>query len=119
MRRRLPLAVAALAAAALLPVCLESQQDWFRTGTGVGVEKVRLAVPAFAARSAEVQTAASVFYAVLRDDLEMSGGIELVSPSFQPLAVPSLPAELKAEAWGQAPTSAHTVAYGNLRSEER
>ena len=118
MRRRLPLAVAALAAAALLPVCLESQQDWFRTGTGVGVEKVRLAVPAFAARSAEVQTAASVFYAVLRDDLETSGVVDLVSPSFQPLQVPSLPGELNAKAWLQAPTGAHMVAYGNLSFAE-
>jgi len=118
MRRRLSLALAALAAAAVLPVCLQSQQDWFRTGTGVGVEKVRLAVPAFAARSAEVQTAASVFYAVLRDDLEASGVVELVSPSFQPLQVPSLPGELNAEAWLQAPTGAHMVAYGNVSFAE-
>ena len=118
MRWRFPLALAALAAAAVLPVCLQSQQDWFRTGTGVGVEKVRLAVPAFAARSLEVQTAASVFYAVLRDDLETSGVVELVSPSFQPLQVPSLPEELKTEAWLQAPTNAHMVAYGNLSFAE-
>lgn len=118
VRWPLLLALAGLAGASVWPARLQSQQDWFRTGTGVGVEKVRLAVPAFAVRSAEVQTVASVFYAVLRDDLEMSGVIELVSPSFQPLAVPSLPAELKAEAWAQAPTSAHMVAYGNLSFAE-
>jgi len=116
MARRYGFALLGLVTLAALP--LQPQEDWFRTGTGVGVEKVRLAVPAFAARSPEVQHVASVFYAVLRDDLEASGIIDLVSPSFQPLQIPSLPTELNAAAWAQPPSSAHMVAYGNLSFAE-
>ena len=40
----------------LSPFCL-GQQDWIRTGTGLGVEKIRLAVPDFKAAGTETQTA--------------------------------------------------------------
>ncbi|MFQ5663250.1 MAG: Tol-Pal system beta propeller repeat protein TolB [Terriglobia bacterium] len=99
----------------LLPLQLRPQEDWFRTGTGLGVEKVRLAVPRFAAESREVERVAGVFYSVLRNDLDVSGIIELVSPSFHPLEVPTRPAELRHAAWAAAPTNAAMVAYGNLR----
>lgn len=94
------------------------QEDWFRTGTGLGVEKVRLAVPAFAARSAAVETAAGVFNATLWNDLEMSGIVELVSPSFHPLQTPTRLEELQAEAWVAPPATAHMVAFGGLQFAE-
>jgi TolB protein len=96
-----------------------AQQDWFRTGTGLGVEKVRLALPAFPARGPEIQSAAGVFNAVLWNDLEQSGLIELVSPSFLPLAILARPDELKPEAWTAPPASAHMVAYGGLGFAEK
>ncbi|MEE9235345.1 MAG: Tol-Pal system beta propeller repeat protein TolB [Candidatus Acidoferrales bacterium] len=115
MKGRYWLSVVLLLGLALLPFRLHPQQDWFRTGTGLGVEKVRLGVPAFAAGSGEVRRVARVFHTVLRNDLATSGIVELVSPSFEPLAVPSLPAELRPEEWVESPTRAHMVAYGNLQ----
>lgn len=114
MRTGAALLLLLLGLLAVVPLGVRPQEDWFRTGTGIGVEKFRVAVPAFAARSPEVETVAGVFTSVLQSDLEMSGIVELVSPSFHPLEVPSQPSELKAEAWAAAPTQAHMVAYGNL-----
>lgn len=82
------------------------------------MEKIRLALPPFAARAPQVQAATEVFNAVLRNDLETSGIVELVSPSFFPLQTPSLPDELHPDAWVAAPTNAHMVAYGGLRYAE-
>ncbi len=115
MRPRPGLLLLLLCAASTLPFSLLSQEDWFRTGTGLGVEKIRLAVPAFGARSTNVETPAGVFNSVLTNDLELSGVIELVSPSFYPLQAPTRLEELKPEAWTAAPTNAHMVAFGNLQ----
>lgn len=115
MSLRITLSLLLLGTLTLLPVSLSPQEDWFRTGTGLGVEKIRLALPLFVARSAEVERVAGVFNSVLRNDLVVSGIVELVSPSFHPLMVPSLPAELLHEQWASEPTNAHMVAYGNLR----
>ncbi|HXE74235.1 MAG TPA: Tol-Pal system beta propeller repeat protein TolB [Candidatus Xenobia bacterium] len=115
MKLRTSLLLALLCAVAALPSVVFSQQDWFRTGTGLGVEKIRLAVPSFAARSKEVETPTGVFNSVLLNDLELSGVIELVSPSFYPLQAPTRLDELKPEAWTASPTNAHMVAFGNLQ----
>jgi TolB protein len=92
-------------------------QDWFRTGTGLGVTKARLAVPDTAAHSAAAQPLAKTFHDVLWADLEYSGILDLVSPSFYPQVVPSQPSELKAQDWAAAPASAYMVAYGNLSAD--
>lgn len=89
-------------------------QDWFKTGTGLGVAKARLAVPEFAARSAQAQPPEKVFHDVLWNDLDYSGILELVSPSFYPLQVPGQPSELRAADWSQSPANAYMVALGNL-----
>jgi TolB protein len=89
-------------------------QDWFRTGTGLGVEKPRVAVADFAPRSPSSQPLADIFGAVLRADLEYSGIIEVVSKSMNPLQSPSVPAELRHAEWSSAPTDAQLLAYGNL-----
>ena len=89
-------------------------QDWFKTGTGLGVEKARVAVPEFASRSAQAPPLEKVFHEVLWNDLDYSGILELVSPSFYPTQVPSAPPELKAADWSNAPASAYMVAFGNL-----
>lgn len=89
-------------------------QDWFRTGTGLGVEKPRVAVAEFAPRSPSAQPLASIFNAVLRADLEYSGIIEVVSASMNPLESPSVPAELKHAEWNAPPAAAHLLAFGNL-----
>ena len=102
----------------LLLFCLlaapAAAQDWFRTGTGLGVEKARVAVADFAPRTPAAQPLAIIFSDVLRADLEYSGILELVSKSFFPLEVPSVPSELKHAAWSDPPAAAHLLAFGNL-----
>ena len=112
--KRLARGAAVLLAVALLPVRVEPQQDWFRTGTCLGVEKLRVALPSFAAFATEAETLAGIFNATLWNDLAMSGVVELVSSSFYPLEGPTRPGDLNHEAWVASPTEAHMVAYGNL-----
>ena len=66
-------------------------QDWFKTGTGLGVTKARLAVPDEGSRSTFAQPLPKTFHDVLWADLQYSGVLDLVSPSFYPLQVPSQP----------------------------
>jgi TolB protein len=89
-------------------------QDWFRTGTGLGVEKPRIAVADFSPRSDSAKSHSSLFTQVVRDDLSFSGILELVSPSFYPAQVPSQPSELRNLSWTEQPINANFVAFGNL-----
>src|ERR1700674_5719920 len=92
-------------------------QDWFKTGTGLGVSKARLAAPDEAARSSEAQPLEKTFHDVLWSDLEYSGVLDMVSPSFYPTQVPSQPSEMRAADWAAAPANAYMVAYGNMTVE--
>ena len=89
-------------------------QDQIRTGTGLGVDKARVAVADWAPRSPSAAPLSKIFTDVLRADLEYSGIIELVSPSFYPITIPSIPSELKPVEWSDPPASAALLAYGNL-----
>ena len=100
-----------LALSASLPA---SAQDWFKTGTGLGVTKARLAAPDLAARSATAQPLEKTFHDVLWADLEYSGVVDMVSPSFYPTQLPSQPSEMNAAAWAANPANAYMVAYGNM-----
>jgi TolB protein len=106
--------VVALGFCALVTTRPASAQDWFKTGTGLGVDKARLAVPEFAARSAQAEPLEKVFHDVLWKDLDFCGILDMVSPSFYPTQVPSQPSELRAADWSQAPANAYMVAFGNL-----
>src|SRR6201996_5162814 len=89
-RKRFPAALlvtflfSGLALLAALPGSLAAQ-DWFRTGTGLGVSKPRVAVADFAPRTPTSQGFATEFSEVVRADLDFSGILELVSKSFNPL----------------------------------
>ncbi len=89
-------------------------QDWFRTGTGLGVEKPRIAVADFAPRADLAKSHAGLFTQTVRDDLSFSGVIDLVSPSFYPVQVPSMPQELQKLTWTDPPLNSNFVAFGNL-----
>ena len=89
-------------------------QDWFRTGTGLGVAKARVAVGDVAPRTPASNPFATLFSDVVRNDLDFSGILELVSKSFYPLQVPSVPTELSGTVWSDPPVSAQFLAYGNL-----
>src|SRR6266446_6988799 len=91
-------------------------QDWIKTGTGLGVEKVRLAVPDFSAAGQDPKNAEllKVFNETLWNDLENAGIFDMVSKSFYPLGQVGTPADVKFESWSAAPPSAAMLAFGNL-----
>ena len=100
----------------LLALNLSAQQDWIRTGTGLGVEKVRIAVPDFKASSNHAANAdlLRTFNDVLFADLNNAGIFDVVSKSFYPLQTPANPQEIKLEVWGNPPPNAAMVAFGNF-----
>src|SRR5712664_449426 len=91
-----------------------SAQDWFKTGTGLGVSKARVGVADFAAKDTPSQPLATLFSDVVRTDLDYSGILELVSKSYNPLQTPGTPAEVDYKAWSGAPASAQLLAFGNF-----
>ena len=92
-------------------------QDWFKTGTGLGITKARVAVPDTVARSTFTQPLPKTFHDVLWADLDYSGILDLVSPSFYPLQAPGQPSELNAQEWAAAPANAYMIAYGNMTTD--
>jgi TolB protein len=105
-----------LVAVLLLVAASASAQDWIRTGTGLGIEKVRLAVPDFVATTAEPQTGELLrtFNDTLWNDLQQAGIFDVVSKSFYPVGSFNGPAAIKLDAWGNPPPNAGMVAFGNL-----
>ncbi len=91
-------------------------QDWIRTGTGLGMEKVRLAVPDFAASTQDPQNPdlLKVFNDTLWNDLDSAGIFDMVSKSFYPLAAPGNPPDVRFDAWNSPPPNASMLAFGNL-----
>ncbi len=91
-------------------------QDWIRTGTGLGVEKIRLAVPDFKpmASDAETRRLEVTFSTTLWNDLQAAGIFEMVSPSFYPVATPGVPQDVKLSEWDAPPPNANMLAFGNV-----
>src|SRR6202795_3372035 len=114
MKKKTVVLLGFLIAWALAGAVPAAAQDWFKTGTGLGVSKARLAAPDLAARTANGQPLEKTFHDVLSADLEYCGILDLVSPSFYPLRVPSQPSELNAPEWANAPANTYMLAYGNL-----
>jgi len=95
---------------------LSFAQDWVRTGSGLGVERVRLAVPDFKPSNSDPQNAAllKTFNDTFWNDLDNSGVVELISKSFYPLQVPGNPPEVTFGIWNSPPPNAAMLAFGNL-----
>ena len=76
-------------------------QDWIKTGTGLGVERIRIAVPDFKASSQDPRNAELLrtFNDTLWNDLNNAGIFEMVSKSFYPLGQVGAPADVKFETW--------------------
>lgn len=96
---------------------LFAQQAAIETGISEGLQKSRLAVPAFYA-NANPSTPGDtslirVFDTVLWNDLENSGIVDLVSKSFYPKVMPSRPVGLNYAEWSGAPANAHMLVMGN------
>ena len=105
----------AVAALVLLAIPANAQREpWFRTGTGLGVEKIRVAMADLGPRAENARTHATQFTQVVRDDLAFSGVLDLVSPSFYPTQTLIQPPDLNYSAWTAPDVKANYVAFGNL-----
>jgi len=109
------LAPALFTIASLLSVPLMAQ-DWVRTGSNLGNERIRLAAADFKPTSADPQTPElkAVFDATLYSDLGNAGIFDLVSKSFAPQAMPGSPQEINLAQWSADPVNAAMVAFGSL-----
>ena len=112
MKRPISIAISVLFCSALLL----GQQDWIRTGTGLGVEKVRLAVPDFKVTTSVPQTSSlqKAFDDTLFYDLDHAGIFDMVSKSFMPTQSPGAPPEVNLTQWSSPPPNAAMLAFGNL-----
>jgi len=96
----------------LAPGVVSAQEEFIRTGTGIGTERIRIAVPSFQP-SPESANLLKVFDATLWNDLEFSGIFDLISRSFYPLTLPARPAEVRLEEWSDPPVNTHMLVVGN------
>ena len=71
-------------------------QDWVKTGTNLGVERIRLAVADFKPASTDPQTPTlkNTFDTTLYSDLQSAGIFDMVSKSMAPTALPGSPQEI-------------------------
>src|SRR5882724_3711055 len=109
-------ALAVMTAILLLNSASPAQTDWIRTGTGLGVEKVRLAAANFKLSSNDPRNAAllTAFNDTLEADLENAGIFDMVSKSFHPTSIPGSPPEVKFLEWSAPPPNASMLAFGSL-----
>ena len=91
-------------------------QDWVRTGTNLGVEKIRIAVADFKPASGDPQTLPlkRVFDETLYRDLDNAGIFDMVSKSFNPRGTPGSPQEIQLASWAAEPANAAMVAFGAM-----
>ena len=91
-------------------------QDWIRTGSGLGNQRIRLAAADFKPVAGDPQTPTlkAVFDATLFNDLSNAGIFDLVSKSMAPAATPGSPKEIDLTQWSAAPANAAMVAFGAL-----
>jgi TolB protein len=102
-----------LASLAALPM---AAQDWIRTGSNLGNERIRLASADFKPGGNDPQTPAlkTAFDFTLYSDLANAGIFEIVSKSLSPQATPGSPQEINLAQWSAAPANAAMVAFGAL-----
>ena len=93
-----------------------AQQDQIRTGSGLGIEKVRLAAADFKGSTADPRNIAllKAFNDTLENDLENAGIFDMVSKSFHPVNLPSVQGQVNFAEWSAAPPNAAMLAFGNI-----
>jgi TolB protein len=91
-------------------------QDWVRTGSNLGVEKIRMAAADFKPASTDPQTPVlkTTFDNTLYNDLTNAGIFDMVSKSLAPAVTPATPAEVNLPQWSGAPANAAMLALGSL-----
>jgi TolB protein len=109
------------AALLALLVCTSSLrgQDWFKTETSSGADRIRIAVADFKPLSEDPQAAnlKRTFDVTLYSDLANAGIFDIVSKSLLPQSTPGAPTEIKVQEWSVAPASAAMVAFGSLGTQ--
>jgi TolB protein len=112
---RLFLLTALLASPSFLQAQIQSP-DWVRTGTNLGMQKIRVAAADLKAANADPQTAPmkSVFDQTLYNDLRYAGIFDVVSKSMIPNTAPGSPQEINLANWAADPSNAAYVAFGAL-----
>lgn len=91
-------------------------QDWVRTGTNLGVQRIRLAAASFKPGTGDVQTLPlkSIFDQTFYNDLKNAGIFDMVSRSMEPNVMPGGPQEINLAQWSADPSNAAMVAFGNI-----
>lgn len=94
-------------------------QDWFKTETSSGGDRLRVAAADFQAQAATAEAAPlkQVFDTTLFSDLTAAGIFDVVSKSMLPQQTPGAPADLKLADWASAPASAAMVAFGRISTQ--
>ncbi|MGB0065867.1 MAG: translocation protein TolB [Terracidiphilus sp.] len=94
-------------------------QDWVRTGTNMGNQRIRLAAADFKPVGSDPQMPVlkNVFDTTLFNDLSNAGIFDMVSKSLAPQATPGSPQEFAAAQWTAAPANASMVALGALSAD--
>ncbi|MHB1673297.1 MAG: Tol-Pal system beta propeller repeat protein TolB [Acidobacteriaceae bacterium] len=99
-----------------LATTLASAQDWVRTGTNLGAQKIRLAAADFkmVGNDAALSNAQLTFNQVLFSDLTNAGIFDMVSKSLAPPVMPGSPQEINLAQWNAPPANAAMVAFGSI-----
>jgi TolB protein len=99
-----------------LATAAASAQDWVRTGTNLGAEKIRLAAADFkmTGNDAALSNAQQTFNQVLYSDLTNAGIFDMVSRSMAPPVMPGSPQEINLAQWSAPPANAAMVAFGAI-----
>ncbi len=95
---------------------LAQAQDWVRTGTNLGAQRIRLAAANFKPGTVSPQesTLKQVFDQTLYSDLQNAGIFDMVSKSMAPPLMPGSQSDVQLAAWAAAPSSAEMLAFGTL-----
>jgi TolB protein len=91
-------------------------QDWVRTGTNLGAQKIRLAAADFkmVGNDAALSNAQQEFNKTLFSDLTNAGIFDMVSKSLAPPVMPGSPQEINLSQWSAPPANAAMVAFGAI-----
>jgi TolB protein len=98
---------------------LLSAQDWVRTGTNLGTERIRLAAADFkpVGNDPQMPPLKAVFDSTLYSDLNNAGIFDMVSKSLAPQSTPGAPQEISLPQWSAAPANAAMVAFGAFSAD--
>ncbi len=116
MMQRLLLSAGCAALLLVSPSLPAHAQDWVRTGTNLGAQRIRIAAANFKLGSVDPQTSVlkQEFDRTLFNDLQNAGIFDMVSKSMAPPLMPGSQSDVQLVAWSAAPSSAEMLAFGTF-----